>query len=96
MKTTLEKRTSYVLLMNLVSLIAVVVVSIAVTDYATLSFPAATAASVAVYFLLFHYLLVMVYMMQYLYLLVIGGALEETIPPTESEHEKSEDSKSTL
>lgn len=88
--------TSYALLMNLVSLIAVVVVSIAVMDYATLSFPVATAASVVVYFLLFHYLLIMVYMMRYLYLLVIGGALEETTEPAEPDHEESEDSKITL
>jgi len=70
--------TSYALLVNLMALIAVVMVSIGVTDYEALSPPAAAAVSVPVYYLLFHYLLVMVYLMRYLYLLAIGGALEQT------------------
>jgi len=70
--------TSYALLMNLLTLIAVVVVSIGVTDYNSISQPVGIAVSAAVYCLLFHYLLVMVYLMRYLYLLAIGGALEQT------------------
>lgn len=71
-------RTSYALLVNLLSLISIVAVSIAVVDYATLSPLAAVTTSVVVYFLLFHYLLVMFYLMRYLYVLAIGGALEES------------------
>jgi hypothetical protein len=78
--------------MNLAALISVVVVSIAVTNFATLSLPVAIGISAAVYALLFHYLLVMVYLMRYLYLLVIGGAFEEaeTRQPQESEPEAEE------
>lgn len=72
--------TSYALLMNLISLIAVVLVSIAVADYTRLSYPVATVVSAGVYCLLFHYLLVMMYLMRYLYLLAIGGALEQATP----------------
>jgi len=85
--------TSYALLANLVSLIAVIGVSIAVIDYDTLSATSAAGVSWVVYFLLFHYLLVMVYLMRYLYLLVIGGAFEEAEPqvrPTEPEQEDNE------
>lgn len=85
--------TSYALLMNLVSLIAVVLVSVAVTDYGLLSYPIAAAVSAGVYCLLFHYLLVMVYLMRYLYLLAVGGALEQPWPEggsTENESEESE------
>jgi cytochrome c biogenesis factor len=88
--------TSYALLMNLVALIAVVSVSIGVEDYGTLSPMAATAVSAAVYFLLFHYLLVMVYLMRYLYLLVIGGALEQTQNQSMSDGEEQEENEITL
>lgn len=70
--------TSYALLVNLMALIAIVVVSIVVKDYAALSQSAAVTVSATVYFLLFHYLLVMVYLMRYLYILAIGGALEQS------------------
>ena len=63
--------------MNLAALIVAVTVSTAVTDYAVLSYPVVTAFSSIMYFVLFHYLLVMVYLMRYLYLLMSGGALEE-------------------
>lgn len=82
--------TSYALLMNLMALIAVVLVSIGVTDYTGLSYPVATIVSGVVYFLLFHYLLIMVYLMRYLYLLVIGGALEEEQESTDYEEEREE------
>jgi len=70
--------TSYALLVNLVSLISVVLVSVFVADYSQLSYSTATAVSIGVYYLMFHYLLVMIYMMRYLYLLTIGGAFEES------------------
>lgn len=85
--------TSYALLANLVSLIAVIGVSIAVVDYAALSSLIATIASGLVYFLLFHYLLVMLYLMRYLYLLVIGGAFEEpetSVQGSDSDQEETE------
>lgn len=84
--------TSYALLMNLVSLIAVVLVSVAVTDYTALSYPVAATVSAGVYCLLFHYLLVMVYLMRYLYLLAIGGALEQPRPGGQSADGESEES----
>lgn len=88
--------TSYALLMNLVALIAIVVVSIAVVDYGTLSQSSAVVLSFIVYGLLFHYLLVMVYLMRYLYVLVIGGALEGGEASTEAKGEESEERKITL
>lgn len=88
--------TSYALLMNLVALIAVVSVSIAVTEYGALSYPTATAVSAGVYYLLFHYLLVMVYLMRYLYLLVIGGALEQSTKTAQSKDEGSEEDEITV
>lgn len=83
--------TSYGLLMNLVALITVVVVSIGVTDYGTLSFPVATALSAFVYLLLFHYLLVMIYLMRYLYLLALGGAFEELSGSSEMSEDDAEE-----
>lgn len=80
--------TSYALLMNLVALIAVVVVSIIVTDYEAFSGLRATITSGVVYFLMFHYLLVMMYLMRYLYLLVMGGALEQPAESSESQGEE--------
>jgi hypothetical protein len=68
--------TSYALLMNLITLIAVVVISIAVVDYTQLGYVTVTALSAGVYFLLFHYLMMMLYLMRYLYLLSTGGAFE--------------------
>ena len=70
--------TSYALLISLVSLIAVVSISILVVDYNTLSYPVATGLSAGLYYLLFHYLLVMIYLMRYIYLLSIGGAFEQS------------------
>lgn len=88
--------TSYALLANLVTLIAVIGVSIMVVDYATLSSPVATGVSWVVYFLLFHYLVVMVYLMRYLYLLVIGGAFEETEPVVKASEDEQEEQEITL
>lgn len=70
--------TSYALFINLLALISIVFASIAITDYSTMSQPLGAIISAPIYFLLFHYLLVMIYLMRYLYLLAIGGALEET------------------
>jgi len=70
--------TSYALLVNLISLIAIVVTSILVIDYSQLSGIVSVTVSAVIYYLLFHYLLVMVYLMRYLYLLAIGGAFAET------------------
>jgi len=69
--------TSYALLMNLATLVAVIGASILVKDFGELSYTAATMTSATVYVLLFHYLIVMVYLMRYFYLLAIGGAFEE-------------------
>lgn len=85
--------TSYGLLVNLAALISVVVVSIGVTNYGNLSYLVATAISIIVYFLLFHYLLVMVYLMRYLYLLAIGGALEQSPMRQPGENEMDENEK---
>lgn len=85
--------TSYALLINLISLFAIVAVSILVVDYSQLSQNIAVLMSLCVYFLLFHYLTVMVYLMRYLYLLAIGGAFEppnrggQTQPDEENESE---------
>ena len=70
--------TSYALLVNLIALVSIITVSIAVVNYATLPPLAAITVSMVVYFLLFHYLLVMFYLMRYLYVLAIGGALEQS------------------
>lgn len=88
--------TSYALLMNLVALIMVVGVSIGVTDYGALSQHSAVVLSVGVYFLLFHYLLVMVYLMRYLYLLAVGGALEQTQDRNRGREDESEKNEITL
>lgn len=69
--------TSYALVINLLSLISVVFVSIFVKDYSQLSYTTATVLSAGIYVLMFHYLIVMVYLMRYLYLLAIGGAFEQ-------------------
>lgn len=82
--------TSYALLVNLVSLISIVVVSVLVEDYSRLSYLAATVGSAIVYALLFHYLLVMVYLMRYLYLLAIGGAFEQPMHTTGGHGEEDE------
>lgn len=83
--------TSYALLVNLLSLISIIVVSIVVVDYAQLSYTVATGLSFGVYWLLFHYLTVMVYLMRYLYLLAIGGAFESEGQPSPSEGENEEE-----
>lgn len=83
--------TSYALLVNLVALISLIAVSIAITNYATLSRPVEVGISIGVYGLLFHYLLVMVYLMRYLYLLVIGGALEQPQPERQVEESENEE-----
>ncbi|MFC4407965.1 hypothetical protein [Haloarchaeobius iranensis] len=84
--------TSYALLVNLVSLITIVMTSIAVIDYSQLSTLAATATSAVVYFFLFHYLATMLYLMRYLYLLAIGGAFrEEESEPQHQEEEEVEE-----
>jgi hypothetical protein len=69
--------TSYALLVNLASLISVVLSSIFIADFSQIASLPLTIISVAVYYLLFHYLLVMIYLMRYLYLLAVGGAFEE-------------------
>lgn len=83
--------TSYALLVNLIALIAIILVSIAVIDYAGLSTSTSIAISGIIYFLLFHYLLVMLYLMRYLYLLVIGGALEQPETNTQTPREEKEE-----
>lgn len=88
--------TSYALFVNLISLIAVVSVSIAVVDYTALSSPVAVGVSWVVYFLLFHYLVVMVYLMRYLYLLVIGGAFEEPNSSSETPKDGEEENEITV
>ncbi|MFD1526208.1 MULTISPECIES: hypothetical protein [Halobacteriales] len=82
--------TSYALLVNLISLISIVLVSVLVEDYSQLSYPVATGISIVVYALMFHYLLVMVYLMRYLYLLAIGGAFEQS-PRTEPRQERGDE-----
>jgi hypothetical protein len=85
--------TSYALLINLISLFTIVVISILVIDYSQLSYNISVLMSISVYFLLFHYLTVMIYLMRYLYLLAIGGAFEppnrssQTQPDEENESE---------
>ena len=69
--------TAYAVLVNLIALIVIVGVTVAVVDYTRLNSIYATALSAGVYFVLFHYLLVMLHLMKYLYLLTIGGAFEE-------------------
>lgn len=71
--------TSYALLVNLVSLFLVVGSSVFISNYSNLSYIVSTSLSALIYYSLFHYLLVMVYLMRYLYLLAIGGAFEEEI-----------------
>lgn len=90
--------TAYALLVNLLSLTVLVLVSILVTDYSALTYPVATVASAVVYFCMFHYLLVMIYMMRYLYLLAIGGAFEEPTDtsPSQDEESESEASETTI
>ena len=82
--------TSYALLVNLLSLISIIFVSIIVVDYAQLSYAIATVISAGVYWLLFHYLTTMVYLMRYLYLLAIGGAFatENESTPNEEDTEQ--------
>jgi len=84
--------TSYALLVNLLSLISVVLSSIFIADFGQIAFLPLAIVSVVVYYLLFHYLLVMIYLMRYLYLLAVGGAFEE--PREESRNQgpiKTED-----
>lgn len=69
--------TSYALLVNLLSLISVVLSSIFIVDLNQIATIPLAIISVTVYYLLFHYLLVMIYLMRYLYLLAVGGAFEE-------------------
>lgn len=69
--------TSYALLVNLLTLVLVVGSSIYVVDFTQLSYPAATALSAVIYYMIFHYFLTMIYMMRYFYLLAIGGAFED-------------------
>jgi|GEM_PF-3183009 len=69
--------TAYALLINLFSLITIITISIAVTEFNQLNTGGLAVASYATYFLLFHYLMILLYLMRYLYLLVIGGALEQ-------------------
>ena len=82
--------TAYALLVNLVSLMAVVGVTIAVIDYSKLGYITATGISAGVYFLLFHYLLVMLQLMRYLYLLAIGGAFEAADQERDNQQRETE------
>lgn len=69
--------TSYALLVNFITLVAVIFVSIVVVDYATLGYTEGTALSAGVYYMLFHYLIIMGYLLRYIYLLTQGGAFED-------------------
>ncbi|WP_153952303.1 hypothetical protein [Halosegnis longus] len=80
--------TAYALLINLSALVLVVGTTIAVVDYASLQYSVATAVSAGVYFFMFHYLMVMVHLMRYLYLLAIGGAFENS--ENNTQHTQSE------
>jgi len=88
--------TAYALLVNLVALIGIVVFSVIVVDFSTQSYIAATSMSAALYFVMFHYLLVMVHLMRYLYLLSIGGAFEERDQGANESNTESQDPPSDM
>ncbi len=82
--------TAYALLVNLLTLFTVVAISIGVTEYNSLGYTAATMLSALTYFALFHYLIVMLYLMRYLYLLTVGGAFEEPSAASASDTETAD------
>ena len=88
--------TAYALLVNLCALIAIVGVTIAVVDFSGLGPVEATAISASVYFLLFHYLIVMLHLMRYLYLLSIGGAFESAEQTENNQENGVNDDASTM
>ena len=82
--------TAYALLVNLIALLLVVSTSIVIVDYSEVSYMSATVISAGVYFVLFHYLFVMVHLLRYVYLLAIGGAFEEGEDESSNEAQSEE------
>lgn len=83
--------TSYALLINFTTLVSVILVSIVVVDYASMGYTEGTALSAGVYYMLFHYLIVMGYLLRYIYLLTQGGAFEESEQSNRQPPEVKED-----
>lgn len=82
--------TSYGLLVNFTALSTIVFVVILFPNLSGGGYITSTAVSALVYYLVFHYLVVMMYMMRHLFLLAVGGAFEESsnAPEQDVENER--------
>jgi len=69
--------TSYGLLVNFSALTAIILVTIVISDFSTMPYTLSVIISAFIYYLVFHYLIVMVYLMRRLFLLTVGGAFED-------------------
>lgn len=88
--------TSYALVVNLAALLSVIFTSILVTDYSAIPTIAHVTGSAVVYFFMFHYLIVMVYLMKYMYLLAVGGAFEGESNSSDKKEESDTEEKDTM